>query len=305
MSEPTTTSDDTTDDPPEPNRMRTALTQIRREGWKIAAVYAAVDAALATLAANLVLTVVGLPVGPERVPIPPRVVDVLRETAGLSLADPTLSTAAAVGVAVGSLVFVAEVGWRVRRPLVEQFEAANPALRESLRTARDAVAGGNETVIARRLYTDVLDDLREASSLGLLDLRRVAGTLVVVALLSVATVQIAVVDLPEPGAEGPAGDGPSGGTDSDYTGLQDGSSVLGEPEDVPAGDDELDATVDTGGAGSGEGDAADSVASYDRSGFDDAESVQSQRAGFDGSDRIEDADLIREYNLRIREEDET
>ncbi|AZH26141.1 DUF7502 family protein [Haloplanus aerogenes] len=309
---------DDADPPTEARRIRRALTEIRREGWKVAVIYAVVDATLATLLVNLVATFVGgVPRLPTRLPIPPAILRFLRETVGVTLAEPTVSSAAVVGAAVGLLVFVVEVAWRVRRPLVEQFEAANPALRESLRTARDAVgegrrpskrrptAGGTDrhSRMARRLYESVLDDLKRSSSIGLLDLRRVAVTVVLITAVSVATIHLAVVDITLAGlGDTPEAETPGGGTQSDYTGLQDGSSILGEPEDVPTGEENLDATVDTSGSGSGQGSDAESAAAYEDSGFGGDDAVESQRAGFTEREQLEDAELIREYNLRIRQE---
>jgi len=293
------------DQPTEARRIRRALTEIRREGWKVAVIYAVVDATLATLVVNLVATFLGgVPRLPTRLPIPPAVLRALRETAGVTLAEPTVSSAAVVGAAVGLLVFAVEVAWRIRRPLVEQFEAANPALRESLRTARDAVRTDRHSRMARRLYESVLDDLKRSSSIGLLDLRRIAVTLVLVVAVSFATIHLAVADITLAGL----GDRPdtgvqTGGTQSDYTGLQDGSSILGEPEDVPEGSENLDATVDTSGSGSGQGSDAASAAAYEDSGFSSGDAVESQRAGFTERERLEDAELIREYNLRIRQQE--
>jgi hypothetical protein len=308
MSEPTASSGDAgadggpDDAPPAERKIRRAIVQIRREGRKVAAIYATVDAALATLLANLAATLFGVPGLPTRLPIPDAILRGLAG-AGLSLAEPTVSSAAVVGVAVGLVVFVAEVTWRLRRPLVEQFEAANPDLREALRTARDAVRDDRHSTMARRLYEGVLADLREASSVGLVDLRRVAATLLLVSLLSVATIQLAVVDLSVTGL-GPSASpgGPDSGTQTEYAGLQDGSSILGEPEDVPEGQEQLDAAIDTSGSGRGNGTDAGSAAAYEDSGFDDSSTVESQRAGFSERERLDDAELIREYNLRIRQE---
>mgnify|MGYP000436378548 CR=1 FL=1 len=291
------------EDPAEMQRVRRALREIRREGWKVAVIYAIVDATLATLLANLLVTVLGgVPGLPARVPIPEAVRRALRETVGITLAEPTVSSAAVVGVAIGCLVFGADVALRVRRPLVEQFEAANPELAESLRTARDAVRADRHSRMARRLYEGVLDDLKQSSSIGLLDLRRITVSVLLITALSVGTIQLAVVDLsiaglgPQPGATAP-----DGGTDTEYGGLQDGSSILGEPEDVPEGEEDLDTTIDTSGSGSGGGTDASATA-YEDSGFAGADTVESQRAGYTESEQLEDAELIREYNLRIREE---
>jgi len=226
------------EDPAEMQRVRRALREIRREGWKVAVIYAIVDATLATLLANLLVTVLGgVPGLPARVPIPEAVRRALRETVGITLAEPTVSSAAVVGVAIGCLVFGADVALRVRRPLVEQFEAANPELAESLRTARDAVRADRHSRMARRLYEGVLDDLKQSSSIGLLDLRRITVSVLLITALSVGTIQLAVVDLsiaglgPQPGATAP-----DGGTDTEYGGLQDGRSTAacrtGRPSSV-------------------------------------------------------------------------
>ncbi|MFB6196208.1 MAG: hypothetical protein ABEI80_08540 [Haloplanus sp.] len=302
MSDPSTSGDDA---PDAERKIRRALAQIRREGWKAAAIYAVADATLATLLVNLAATLFGVPVLPARLPIPDPVLSALGD-AGVSIADPTVASGAVVGAAVGGLVFVAEVGLRVRRPLVEQFEAVNPSLRESLRTARDAVQADRRSAIVLRLYEDVLADLREASSIGLLDLRRVAVTLLLISAVSVATIQVAVTDVRLAGIGGPPDTERTrgGGTSAEYTGLRDGSSILGEPEDVPTGEEELEATIDTSGTGSGDGAGTDSAAAYDDSGFSDSTAIESQRAGFRRSENLENAELIREYNLRIRQDSE-
>jgi hypothetical protein len=306
MSETTTGADAEADRPPEERRIRRAITQIRREGWKVAVIYAVIDAALATLVVNLVATFLGsIPSLPARLPIPRAILRALRGTAGVTLSEPTVSSAAVVGAAVGCLVFAVEVALRVRRPLVEQFEAANPTLGESLRTARDAVRRDRSSRMARRLYEGVLADLKRASSIGLLDVRRVAVTVLLIAAVSIATIHLAVVDISLAGlGDGPDANTPGGGTTSEYAGLQDGSSILGEPEDVPEGSEDLDATIDTSGSGSGDGTDAESATAYEDSGFGGSETVESQRAGFTERERLEDAELIREYNLRIRENDE-
>lgn len=302
MSEKSTT-DDNAESPTESRRVQRALKQIRREGWKVAAIYAVVDAALATLLVNLLLTFLdGVPGVPNRLPIPDAILRVLRETAGIQPAEPTVSSAAVVGVGVGLLVAVVDGTWRVRRPLVEQFESANPALRESLRTARDAVRADRESRMARRLYERVLADLKESSSVGLMDLRRIGVSVLLITVVSLATIQLAVVDISLAGLGGQPEATPDGGTDTEYSGLQDGSSILGEPEDVPEGEDNLDTTIDTSGSGGGGGADGESATAYEDSGFGGADSIESQRAGYSESEQLEDAELIREYNLRIREE---
>lgn len=280
--------------------MRRAITEIRREGWKVAVIYAVADAALITLFSNLVLSVVEPSFLPARVPVPAPAADLLRLAGGWGTTDPSVATGAVVGVALGVATFGVEVALRVRRPLVEQFEAANPALRESLRTARDAVEGGRRSRMVFRLYEEVVDELGRSSSVGLLDLRRLSATLLVVATLSLATIPLATVDLSLGGVGEGDGDPSAPGSD-DYGGLQDPDAILGDPEDVAPGGEDLDAVIDTSGSGSGDGSDADSAAAYDDSGFAGADAVESQQAGFAEGERLEDAELIREYNLAIRE----
>lgn len=267
-----------------------ALREIRREGYKVAVVYGVVDAALATLLTTLLVRLVG--------PAWLQGSVLLAQVAPPSLGLPNvaLPLAILVGVAVGLLVFVAEILLRVRRPLVEQFETANPAIEEMLRTARDAVAADRDSRMAGRLYRDVLAALRETSSLGLVDLRRLTVTLAVVVVLSVASIQVAVVDLQFGGDEL----GPTGPADEPtFDGLRDGDEVLGEPEDVAAGDEDLDAEV--GGSGDGDAPPGGAPSAYDSSGLPSGD-IDSQQAGFSSGERLEDAELIRDYTLELRNE---
>lgn len=281
--------------------MRRAVDEIRREGWKVAVIYGAVDAALVTVVANLLLSLASPSFLPASVPVPSSIVALLRRVTGWTLADPAIATSAVVATALGVAVFAVEVAARARRPLVEQFEAANPGLAESLRTARDAVEAGRDTRIARRLYEEVVGELRRSSSVGLLDLRRLTATLLVLVVASAATVPLAAVDVSLGGGGGPDDGGPPGSDAEEFTGLQDPSSILGDPSDVPDGEEDLDAVIDTSGSGSGEGTGPGSPASYDDSGFAGGGDFESQQAGFAEGEQLEDADLIREYNLQIRE----
>jgi len=282
----------TTDDTRETReRMEAALRQIRREGWKAAVVYATVDAAAVFLATSLLLSVFEPAWVPGRLPLPAVV--------GGSVAVPG---SAQVAVLVGLVAFGLELWLRVRRPLVERFEAGNPTVAEALRTARDAVAGDDGSRMATRLYRDVLDRLRDTTSLALLDFRRVGATVVLVLALSVATTQLAVHDVgptEEPASERIEVDQ---NETEEYTGLRDGEDVLGDPEDVSAGDEELTARIDSTG---GDRDV-DGGSQFPSAGGDggDGGGIDSQQAGFARPDEIEDADLVREYNTRIRDQGE-
>jgi hypothetical protein len=284
-------------------RMARAVRAVRIEGYKAAVIYAVADAALAAVLASVTVRVLGttLPV-PETVPLGP--------LSGLT-ASGTISGAALAALTAAAAVVCLETLIRSRRPLVDQFEAANPEVRERLRTARDAAASGAETRMAARLYEETLEALRSTSSYRLVDVRRLAVTVLLVTLIGLAGVQAAVVDLsvsplPESADGSAVDDAPGSGPDAvrdtpEYGGLEDGSSVLGEEEDVETGDDPLNASVEyqTGG-GEQAGSPPDS---YDQSGFGD-DDVESQRAGYADEQVPEDADLIREYALAVSEQDD-
>ncbi|EMA07134.1 DUF7502 family protein [Haloferax denitrificans] len=317
MSEPTSTPDDAAADeggspddaggspgdatPARREAMADAVREVRREAAKAAAVSSVVDAAVATLLANVAFRVVELPVESSvSLGFLPRV-------------DPAVSVHVAVplALAVGLLVGVAEYLILMREPPVEQFEAVNPSVAEALRTARDLVADeGNPNRDSRMsvaLYDDVLSRLRESSSVELLPTRRIVGALVVALLLSAGSIQVAISDIQFEGLAGDAasaGDRPDRFSDEE-TRLQNGSSILGDPEDVAAGSEQLNATV-AGTGGSGDGDGPESAAAaYDSTGYGGDSAVESQRAGYLADDTLEEADLIRDYTLEIREtEDE-
>jgi hypothetical protein len=274
------------------DRMTTAIRVIRREGYKAAVIEASVYAAAAFLGANFVLTVGGVGVS-ARISVP----------AIGPLPDGTLPGAAVVGGAIGSAVLVVGLWLRLRRPMIEQFEAVNPAVAEALRTARDTVDEGVDSRMAARLYGDVLDRLRSTSSVGLVNVRRVAGALLVVLALSVLTTQVVVLDIGLGGGDD-AGSGTTPDTDvPDYTGLQDGDAVLGDAEDVSAGDNNLTARLESTG-GDDQVDGAEQFPSTGGGAGGGGSTIDAQQAGFDQPERLEDAELIREYNLRIREETE-
>jgi hypothetical protein len=258
-------------------QVRRAVVRVRREIMKAAALHAVVDAVLVLLAVNLALTVVGV-----------------------ALPGPGY-TRQVLAVGAGLLVGVAEFALRFRTPPVDRFEAANPEVSEALRTARDAALDGAETRMAHRLYADVLDALGRASSADLVSTGRVLVSVLVVFGLALATVQASVAGLDL--GDSPAPAGPTNGSEdreSEYDGLYDGDAILGEEADADAGDDDLDAVV--GGSPGGEGDASDDPQGYDSGGFSSDGAYDAQQAGFSRTDDVENADIIREYNLRIRDD---
>jgi hypothetical protein len=281
-------------------RMRRALAQVRREGYKVAAIYAAVDAALAVLVVNLFLQVTKPEAVAPTLPWPRVLFDAI---VGYTGAQPApLQTSIVVGLVTGIVVFAGEFLLRTRRPVVEQFEDANPAVQEALRTARDTLESGRDSRMALALYEDVLARLKRTSSVGLVNLKRVFLTVLVVSAVSLASIQVAVVDL-DVRDFSPDEDVADPDRDSEYEGLQDASGVLGDPEDVAAGEETLNTTLATEGGGDDGSEGA--PAAYDSSGFAGSGDVEGQEAGFAESEQLEDAELIREYNLRIRETDDS
>ncbi|WP_144901165.1 DUF7502 family protein [Halobellus captivus] len=280
-------------------RIRAALSEVRREVRTVALLYASVEAALTALLANLVLSLVEPRWLAIDLGLPTVVVEALRSVPLVGIAAPTTVEATSlVALALGAVAFGVGYAARLRRPLVEQFEGANPPVREALRTARDAVDDGADTEMARRLYADVVETLGSTSTLELVETRRVVVTVLLVVAVSVASVQVAVVDPDLAGLLGAGADPTVERPDDD--GLQDGDEILGNPEDVGTGDDSDNISVP--GTGEGSADGPTGPGGGVGSGGGGGE-FDSQQSGYAGEERIEDAELVREYNLRIRELD--
>lgn len=255
--------------------MRRALTAVRREGYKAAVIYAALDGTLLGLATTLLVTLLHVDVFPRPYP----------------------------GVVVGGVGAVGAFVYRVRRPLIERFEAVNPEVHEALRTARDTIEADDTSPMARALYADVIDRLQHTSSIGLLDLPRIGARFVLVFALSLAIIQASLIGFElGAGPAGPiAGDGnavpPTGPTPTPGS-LQPGDEVLGEPETITPGGEDLETTLRRqAGAGDDE-----QQREYETGGLSDDGPIEAERAGYAPPDQLENAELIKEYNLRIREE---
>ncbi|MFB6089530.1 MAG: hypothetical protein ABEJ97_00595 [Halobellus sp.] len=282
-------------------RIRAALAEVRGEVKKAAALHAVVDATFVAVAANLLLSLVAPPPLDVQFGLPGVASAALRSVPLLGdVAPRAVQATSLVAVALGVLTFVGEYFYYVREPLVEQFEDGNPEVQEALRTARDAVGRGSETPMARRLYDDVIARLESTSTGELVAARRVAVTVLLVAVVSVASVQIALVNPDLGGLLGP--DDGAGIEQPDDDELQDGDRILGDREDVQAGDELENITVTGSGEPIGDGATAPGGGGYGSGGG--SGEFESQQAGFAGAERIEDAELVREYNLRIREFDD-
>jgi hypothetical protein len=293
-------TDQTDTDPRE--RMEAALREIRREGWKAAAIYAVVDAIAVLLAINLGVALLDPSWAPAAVDLPASAADRLAALPGVA-GRASIAGSALLGVGAGLVVFVAEIVWRVRQPLIERFEAGNPSVAEALRTARDAVEDDADTEIARRLYTDVLEGLRGTSSLALVDLRRVGLTVVLVLVLSTAAIQAAVFEVTI-GASGDAGVGNDTADESvEFGGLQNGQSVLGDPGPIQGGGENQTAQVESTRGSDEIEEPEEFPGTGPSAGGGTGGGVESQQAGFAQPEEIDDAELVREYNVRIRGEE--
>lgn len=281
---------DSSDDPT--TAMRAAIAEIRGEGRKVGAIHAMTDAALVTVVTLVAVALLGLD---PQVGFPAGVRERLAAALGRRLTGTVGAGRIAAGV-VGLLTAVVQ-WWRfTRRPLVEQFEAANPAVADRLRTARDAITNDADSVMARRLYDEVLDRLRETSSWQLVRTRRVGAQVVLILVLGVASVAAVTAGI---GLDLGDRSDPAPTERPEYEGLQDADGILGAPENVSAGDESLEARLDTSGEGATGGNA--SVPTGGAGGSDATGRYDAQHAGYASSEAVENADLIREYNLRIRE----
>ncbi len=280
--------------------MRAAIGEIRREGYKVAVIYGLVDSALIAVGANLLTKVVAVDSLSQPVALPSQFGDIASITTGTLLA-----------LGLGFLVLIAEVAWRIRQPIVDRFEAVNPEVHEALRTARDTVQNDDSSRMAKALYEDVITRLKATSSIGLVSVPRLAVTIALVIAISLLSIQVAVAPVEvspgtfvgnNNGASGPAA-GQGNGADVSQTpsdgGLGSSEDILGTPTDVETGSENLSATVPSS-VGSGD----EQARSYDSGGYESrSSSVDAQRAGYTTDEDVENADLIKEYNLRIREED--
>ena len=261
-------------DPESPQgRMERALTAVRREGQKAAAIYAVADGVAAMLAVNVVLATIA-----SAVPYP-----------------------TVLAVLAGVAVLGGEFWLRTRRSLVERFEAANPAVAGPLRTARDAVESGADDRMAARLYEETLERLRDASGVALVDGARVAATGVVVVVLCLASLQVSVVGLSFLGDDSTTAvdDRPEAVT-PEPDGLRDGGAVLGDPDPVDRGSEDVTAEVE---ANEGDGPIEEDRSFPSDGGGAGGADVETRQAAFSRPDRVENAELVREYNLRIREQE--
>lgn len=278
-----------------------AVRAVRREGAKAAVVHAIVDATVVFLTMNLLGLLVAPPTTAPVVTIglPHGLVTVAWEY-GFFIPDAfPIGIGLATGMSLAILVFVLEFSVLYRRYTIETFEAVNPPVKEAFRTARDAASTGDESTMARELYRSVLRGLQGTTTQKFINGRRLTVTVVALLVVSLSMIGVAALGLHIGGdgtivavieeSPGTAGGG-SGESESD-------ESVLGEREEVERGTHQEAVQIDGDGTGNG----GSAGGSYDASGFSvDPQDVDAVAAEYSGESELEDSELIREYNERIR-----
>jgi len=285
-----------------PEKILQAEKEIRREGAKAAFLHGVVEATVFFIVVYFVLFTVQPDVVPETIPV---------EQAGVDIPGSVV-----VSAVLALLFLVVDVYLVYRRRTLEYFENVNPQVDEALRTARDAAKRGDDSVMAEALYGDVLEELKETSSDGFVSIPRIAGSVVLVFavafLLLSATLggfgggQSLFSDEPtNQGASSSAGEGAGGGGGGSGNAegeLQSSEDVLGESGEVTRGTDERNVELDRSGSG-GEGDGGGTGSVGEGRDYSEGVSVEGQRTEFSPEEEIEDAELVKEYNLRVRSDE--
>lgn len=287
--------------------VRAALAEVRREEFKAALVYGAVDAAVVGALVGLVGTLVDLGtvagVGETVVDLGAVAGPLLgSQAAALPTVRVSLTTGATVGASL--LVLLAELVYRTRGAPCERFEAATVDIDPALRTARDASETGREEPMAAMLYSQVLADLKRANSADLVRVRRLVSPLLIAVMVALVTVQLAAADFEVTTDVGPQpGPGPSGTADGglpEDTTIKDGDAVLGNATNVSSGNETLNTTISAGAAG--EDRPRDVTASGGLPSGAGPNDIDARRAGFSEREDVEDAQLIKDYNVAARNE---
>ncbi|MFP4632371.1 MAG: hypothetical protein ACLFMT_02915 [Halobacteriales archaeon] len=226
-----------------PDEIQNAVREIRREALKASSIHALVEGALVFVAAVAVFALADY-------------------TPTLLSVDVTVPAAAAVAVAFAAVDF-----WLLyRNRSVETYEDLNPGVAEKLRTARDVSRRREDTTPARVLYSEVLEDLKQTSSHGFVDARRMVFVVVLVLCIGTTAIAGSVAEFDSIdtardyvlGSDDGEGDGvesaPARG-DAEYGGVQDADRepASNASEDVELGDDEIRLLLG-GSSGDGSGD---------------------------------------------------
>lgn len=215
-----------------------------------------------------------------------------------------------IALSLSLLFFIVNVGISYRRSTVERFESFNPEIKEALRTARDISEDDEDHIMARNLYKDVLERLESTSSEGFIRLKRTFSLFLFIGLIAILIGSGSFLNsqfglssdiLSTQGGGGSGGDSGPGASASEnqinYQGLQNPDKVLGKESEVSSGSENINLGLDKSGSGENGGSSG---------GFGEGElssgdtNVEFQRSGYNSEEEIEDSELVREYNLRIR-----
>jgi hypothetical protein len=272
--------------------------EIRREGAKAAFFHATIEATLVFIAVFFFIDSSSAPWLPE----------------SIGNEAVTVPASAVVAVSVAIVFFCIDAAVVYRSRTVEYFEEANPQVKEALRTARDAARRDEGNEMAERLYGDVLEELRTTSSEGFVSVRRIVGSLALVVGVGVLLLTASVGGVgfgdglfgenPFGGSgDTSANEGQGGGTGGErqYEDLQNPDEVLGERGEVTRGTDDQEVELRRSGTGGdGDGETGSAGGGNDYTG---GVSVESRRAEYSPEEEIDDAELVKEYNLKIRGEE--
>ena len=275
--------------------------EIRREGAKAAFLHGVVEATAFFVIAYFALFTVQPDAIPETVPV---------EAAGVAVPG-----AVVVSTVLALVFLVADAYLIYRRRTLEYFEDVNPHINEALRTARDAAERGEENEMAEALYEDVLEELKSTSSDGFVSIPRMAGSVLLVFALAFLLLSATLGgfsggqslfsdETTAQGGGGGAGEsegGGGGGEGETQQEQQSSEDVLGESGEVSRGTDERNVELDRSGSG-GEGGGGTGSVGEGRE-YGEGVSVEGQRTEFSPEEEIEDAELVKEYNLRVRSDE--
>ena len=276
--------------------------EIRREGAKAAFLHGFVEATGLFIVVYFALFTVDPGFVPGTVSV---------EQAGVAVPGAVI-----VSAAVGLVFFVVDAAFVYRRRTLEYFEDVNPHINEALRTARDAAERGEDTEMAQALYEDVLEELKDTSSDGFVSIPRMAGSVLLVFAVAFLLLSASLGgfgggdslfgnDQTSQGSstsEGEGGGGGGGGSENAEGEAQSSEDVLGESGEVSRGADEQNVELDRSGSG-GEGDGGGTGSVGEGRDYGEGVSVEGQRTEFSPEEEIEDAELVKEYNLRVRSDE--
>jgi len=275
--------------------------EIRREGAKAAFLHGMVEATVFFVVVYFVL----FTFQPDAVP----------DTIPIEQADVAVPGAVVVAAVAAFLFLIADAYLVYHKRTLEYFEDVNPQINEALRTARDAAERDEKTEMAEALYDDVLKELKNTSSDGFVSIPRMTGSVVLVFALAFLLLSASMggfgggqslfsdetTNQGASSAQGEGAGGGGGGSGNAEGELQNAEEVLGESGEVSRGENRQNAELDRSGSG-GDGEGGSGAVGEGRD-YSEGVSVEGQRTEFSPEEEIEDAELVKEYNLRVRSDE--